>query len=248
VQEAWYVRYYRERFAEEREPFDEADTLDQVDFVEGALGITPPGRVLDLACGWGRHSHLLAERGYDVVGLDLSDTFLRMGHTEEGDAVSWVRADMRSVPLRAGCFDAVICLWNSFGYFSESDNTRVIAEVARLVAPGGCFLLDTTNRDFLLTWGVLGQDWSREGEAHVLRSRQLDPLTGVLHNEVLILEPDGHRRSYEMRIRCYTFPELRRLFTEAGLRVRLPVYGGYDLAETLTLDSYQMVVVAEKGV
>jgi hypothetical protein len=141
----------------------------------------------------------------------------------------------------------VICLWNSFGYFSESDNSQVVAEVARLMVPGGYFLLDITNRDFLLTWGVLGQDWSHEREAHVLRSRQLDPLTGVLHNKVLILEPDGRRRSYEMRIRCYTFPELERLLTEAGLKVRLPVYGAYDLTEMLSLDSYQMVVVARKG-
>lgn len=248
MQEPWYVRYYRERFTEEREPFDEAATLAQVDFVERALGMTPPARVLDLACGWGRHSHLLAERGYNVVGLDLSETFLRTGRADGDHGIDWVRADMRSLPLRDGCFDAVVCLWNSFGYFSESGNTQVAGEVARLLVPWGGFLLDITNRDFLLTWGVLGQDWSKEGEAHILRSRQLDPLTSVLHNQVLILESDGLRRSYEMRVRCYTFPELRRLLAGEGLEVELPVYGGYDLAEMLSLDSYQMIVVARKGI
>jgi SAM-dependent methyltransferase len=247
VEEPWYVRYYRERFAEEYEPFDEATTQTQVDFAESALGLSPPARILDLACGWGRHSRPLAERGYDVVGLDLNEVFLRVGRSTGQDGVSWVCGDMRRLPFSAGCFHAVICLWNSFGYFDDMGNSHVVQEVARLLVPGGGFLLDIPNRDFLLTWRVLGQDWGQEGEAHILRSRQLDPLTSVLHNATLILSPDGRSRRYEMRIRCYTFPELRRLLAGAGLEAKPPVFGGYDLTEKLSLDSYQMIAVAHKG-
>ena len=59
MEEPWWVRYYRERFLEEYEPFDEADTLAPVRFVERALGPSPSARRLDLACGWGRHSRPL---------------------------------------------------------------------------------------------------------------------------------------------------------------------------------------------
>jgi len=94
---------------------------------------------------------------------------------------------------------------------------------------------------------VLGQDWAQEGEAYVLRSRRLDPLTSVLHNETLILKPDGARRRYEMRIRCYTLPELRQMLAKAGLWAGFSVYGSYDRTEELSLDSYQMLVVAHKA-
>jgi SAM-dependent methyltransferase len=218
-----------------------------VDFLENALELNPPARILDLACGWGRHSRRLAERGYEVLGLDLSEVFLQKGRAAGAEGAAWVCGDMRALPFPAGCFDAVICLWNSFGYFDEAGNRQVMREVSRLLVPGGGFLLDTTNRDFLLTWGVLGQDWSRQGECHILRSRRLDPLTSVLHNETLILSSDGSNRSYDMWIRCFTFPELRRMLVAERLEVQLPVYGGYDLAEPLSLDSYQMIVAARKG-
>jgi len=246
VDEPWYVRYYRERFLEEYEPFDGAATEAQVGFVERVLRLSPPARILDLACGLGRHSRPLAQRGHEVVGLDLNEAFLRAGRAMGQGEVSWGCGDMRRPPFPADCFDAVICLWNSFGYFDDAGNSQVVQEIARLLAPGGGLLLDIPNRDFLLTQGVLGQDWSREGETYVLRSRRLNPLTSVLHNETLILGSDASCRRYEMRIRCYTFPEVQELLAEAGLEVEPPVYGGYDPLEKLSLDSYQMIVVARR--
>jgi SAM-dependent methyltransferase len=246
VRDAWYVRYYRERFVEEYEPFDEADTSAQVDFAERALSLSISARILDLACGWGRHSRPLADRGYEVVGLDLSEAFLRSGRAVRESGVGWVNGDMRWLPFPDCHFDAVICLWNSFGYFDDRGNSQVVQEVSRVLVPEGRLLLDIPNRDFLISYNVLGQDWGQEGDTYVLRSRRLDPLTGVLHNQTVILGPDGSKRQYEMRIRCYTFPELHHLLAGAGLATGETAYGGYDLARKLSLDSYQMVVVARK--
>jgi len=158
VGEPWYIRYYRERFLEEYEPFDEATTQAQVDFVEDALGLSPPARLLDLACGWGRHSRPLAERGYEVVGLDLNEAFLRAGCATGQGKVSWVYGDMRWLPFPTGCFDAVVCLWNSFGYFDDEGNSQVVQEAARLLAPGG-LLLDIPTLNFGDCWS--GQSWKR---------------------------------------------------------------------------------------
>lgn len=246
VPEPWFVRYYREWFAEDHEPFDDATTSAQVDFIEEALDLHASARILDLACGWGRHSRILAKHGYEVVGLDLSEEFLRTGRSESESILTWICGDMRSLPFRAESFDAVICLWNSFGYFDEVGNEQVLREVSRLLVPDGRFLLDTANRDFLLSWGVLGQDWMPEGDRIILRSRQLDPLTSVLHSETLIIDPDGENRSYQMRIQCFTFPELKRMLAAEQLEVTHPVCGNYDVSEPLALDSYQMIVTARK--
>jgi SAM-dependent methyltransferase len=247
AEQPWYIRYYQERFAEEYEPFDEATTQAQVDFVESVLRLSPPARILDLACGWGRHSRPLGQRGYDVVGLDLSPAFLRAAGAAQQSGTSWVRGDMRWLPFASASFDVVICLWNSFGYFDDAGNRQVVREASRLLVPGGALLLDIPNRDFLLGWRVLGRDWNQEGEAHVLRSRRLDPLSSVLHNETMILRSDGSSQRYDMHVRCYTFPELRGLLASEGLEADPSVFGEYDLAEGLSLDSYQLIVVARKG-
>jgi SAM-dependent methyltransferase len=153
---------------------------------------------------------------------------------------------MRWLPLDDDHFDAAICLWNSFGYFDDAGNDQVVSEIARVLAPGGRLVLDVPNRDFLVSFGVLGRDWEQDGESYVLRSRQLEPSTSVLRNDTLVLAPDGGRRAYQMRIRCYTLPELRRLLASSGLEVNSETYGEYDESQKLSMNSYQIIVAARK--
>ena len=85
------------------------------------LALPPEGRILDLACGYGRIAVPLARRGFQVTGLDLSKPLLAIAReraAQAGVTVEWRRADMRDIPSEwSGQFDAVISIWNSFGYF-----------------------------------------------------------------------------------------------------------------------------------
>ena len=94
-------------------------------------------RVLDLACGTGRVAIPLAGRGYAVSGLDISDRVLQVAR-HEAPELDLRRGDMRDLPWEGGSFDAVVNILTAFGYFpTQAEDERVLAEVARVLAPGG---------------------------------------------------------------------------------------------------------------
>lgn len=103
--------------------------------------------MLDLCCGPARHAAPLAERGYHVLGLDLDDAALRDAR-RRAPAATFVRGDMRRLPLASSSMDAVLCMWQSFGHFDADTNIAALAEMARVLRPGGRLLLDLYHRDF----------------------------------------------------------------------------------------------------
>ncbi|HEX2188182.1 MAG TPA: class I SAM-dependent methyltransferase, partial [Longimicrobiaceae bacterium] len=141
-----FVRIYRDFLTPER-------TLREVEGVLEVLDLPPGARVLDLACGWGRHSVELARSGFRVTGIDLSPTLLVRARKRAGAAgveVEWVRGDMRE-PGRAGEFDAVLSLYSSLGYFlSDEEDLRVLRGAREALRPGGTFLLETMHRDHVV--------------------------------------------------------------------------------------------------
>lgn len=134
-----YFDIYRNK---EAEAFEEGPAL------AGLLGLPPGALVLDLPCGWGRLSPFLAARGHAVVGGDLSLRNLRRRAEEHpGPAV---RLDLRRLPFRSACADAVLCAYTSWGYFATAEeNQAQLDGFARLLKPGGVLLLDLVGRAFL---------------------------------------------------------------------------------------------------
>src|SRR4249920_974123 len=141
-----YLRIYKPMLTPDR-------TEKEVDFIASSLGLPKGARVLDLACGFGRHAIGMAERGYRVVGLDFNPNYLEIGEAQAHEAhveVEWREGDMRRLPFTSE-FDGVYSFFTSFGYFSDAENEDVLAGVGKALKPGSCFLLDLMNRDWLLT-------------------------------------------------------------------------------------------------
>lgn len=107
--------------------------------------------VIDLGCGWGRHSRLLAAAGYQVIGIDRDPAALAEARRLAGperSAIRYVEHDMRRLAdlgLRA---DAVVSLWQSFGYFDAATNAAVLGQIAGCLRPGGRLVLDLYHRGF----------------------------------------------------------------------------------------------------
>jgi SAM-dependent methyltransferase len=108
--------------------------------------LAPGAHVLDLCCGPGRHAAPLSDAGYRVTGLDRDAAALHDAGRSAPRA-SFVRADMRRLPLAAAGVDAVICMWQSFGHFDADTNLAVLAELHRVTMPNGTLILDLYNRD-----------------------------------------------------------------------------------------------------
>jgi ubiquinone/menaquinone biosynthesis C-methylase UbiE len=113
--------------------------------VGGYLGTRQ--RVLDAGCGYGRMSGLLRDRGYQVVGMDLSESLLRSGRDSlapgEKPRVPFVVGNMIQLPFKAGCFDAVVCLWSAFQeILGPLHQTAVLAGFHRVLDAGGLCLIE----------------------------------------------------------------------------------------------------------
>lgn len=141
----WYVTAFEEGYATlyAHRDFDSAAREARFLADQGVRG-----RVLDLCCGFGRHALALRELGREVFGLDLSEALLRQARTDPRTrelSRRFVRGDARSLPFTTGCFDSVVVLFSSFGYFGPSGDARMLGEVARVARTGGLVVLDLMN-------------------------------------------------------------------------------------------------------
>jgi ubiquinone/menaquinone biosynthesis C-methylase UbiE len=220
-------------------------TRAQVEFAIQALRLAPGARVLDIACGVGRHSIELARRGYHVTGLDLSPTLLKIAAERAeraGVQVNWVRADMRQIPFSQE-FDAAFNIFSSWGYLeTEEEDQKVLASVARALKPGGALLLETAHRDWLIRH-FQARSWSEGIGVLVMEERVLDLLSSRLLDTWTAIYEDGRQRRWQINTRLYTAAELRRMLESAGFRLSQS-FGGYDGAP-LTLESSRLILVGE---
>lgn len=224
-------------------------TGDEVDFVLERLDPEPGARILDVACGHGRHSLELARRGYRVMGVDISDSSLELARTRAAHErldVELVQGDMRELPWR-GEFDGAINVWSAWGYFAdEADDERASAAVAGALKPGARFLLDTFNPIVLGSARFQPKGWDELGDGRlVLEERSYDAEKGRNDAVWTVVKPDGSRRRLESSVRAYTCQELAAQLSRAGL-VPLSVHGGWDGA-AFTRETWRMIVTAERA-
>ena len=245
----WYVGAYDEHYYETYgQEFTSDQTRIDVDGVVALLGLTPGIHVLDLCCGFGRHSLELARRGFQVTGLDLSPDLLRHARETadaEGLAVNWVQSDMRDIPMPAEPYDAVLMLFSSLGVFdTDDDEARVVQAAAQVLKPGGVILIDTINRELMLRrWMPLR--WQERPDGTLLLNKmRLDLLTGTWHSQEIIVRPDGRRFEDRHRLRFWTYTELAALLARGGFTA-LQGFGGVD-GSRYTWDSHRMVVTARR--
>lgn len=206
-------------------------------------GCEPPADVLDAACGFGRHSRVLARAGYRVVGLDRSPVLLaEAGRCSEGDeGPTWVQGDYRELPFQAESFDVVVNLFSSFGFFGEGGDSQVLAEFRRVLRPGKALVLETLHRDRLMAV-FREQDWEQLPDGAVrLDRRAFDPVSGVVESDLTFWPRGGEPMTVDYRLRLYTATELARMAAEAGF-AETAFFGGPD-GGPLTRES-RLVLVA----
>ncbi len=217
----------------------------EVAFVERALGLTEPSDVLDLCCGPGRHSVRLALRGHHVTGVDISAYNLEKAAERAAEFavdVTWCEGDMRATGLGESSQDAAINMFTAFGFFDDAGNQRVLEEVARVLRPGGRFLVDLVNRDSLMRRHQPRMWNERHNGALLFQEHAFDSATGSQTTKWNIIKADGERISQSFTVRVYTLQELEVRMALAGLEVE-DAWGGLDGSE-LTMDSHRLVVLA----
>lgn len=207
------------------------------------LELTLGTRLLDIACGIGRHSRALAAHGFAVCGIDYTSAYLQKARETPTDA-HFLRGDMRRLPFRNAAFDAAINLFTSFGYFEDDrDNHAALHEMARVLRPGGRLLLDIQNRDGIAQT-FQAQGWSEIPGGYLLEDRHWDCRNGRTETTWTFVRQGKNLVSYRVSVRVYTCTEIERMLDTAGLDV-IEIAGSWE-GDPLTMDSRRQIVTARK--
>lgn len=219
----WYERYFcADYWTYAAAEYTERRTAAEVDYLANVLAEhSPAWRVLDLGCGIGRHAVGLAQRGFEVIGLDVSAWALRRARAAAraaGVTVELHRADLlRDRDWRVGTVDAAICV-QAFGWGSDDDQSRMLRTLRSMLRPGGLLVLDHSNVSAILRAYQPESLIEVDGTTfHFLR--RYDAVTGRSGGELWVRRPDGSQAVYPDDVRLYQPPELSALLGRAGFTV-----------------------------
>ena len=178
-------------------------------FIQRHLPVAEFPRLLDIPCGIGRHAGPLAALGYDVVGGDRSAAALALARQQYPE-VEFREMDLFDLGAVGRIFDAVLCLWQSFGYGRPEENQRVLADMSSLVRPGGRVLLDVYNADAAARLPAAATE---ERGGRVVRTRRSWKDRRLCVELEYSDSDEIDRHEWEV----YTPSELRRMGAEIGL-------------------------------
>lgn len=222
-----------------------AGTVQEIDFISRVLNLPPQASILDLYCGYGRHAIELAKLGYQVTGIDATADFLDIASQKAKEAkvdVVFVQQDMRELNYWEE-FDAVINMFAAFGYFSDEENAQVLERVANSLRPGGLFLIDLLNREWMVR-NNLNRYWRHPNGEYVL-SYKVELQQGITTmKRQLINQVTGVKTQYEFVLRTYSLTEMTNILQHAGLKVKT-TYGGFDSCP-YNADAQRMIILAQK--
>lgn len=198
------------------------------------LGLQEGQRLLDVPCGYGRHSVQLAARGFDVTGIDINSFFL--DKAAEAARSRGVSLKLRSQDMRSLDYDqefgAVLNLCYSFGFFrSEEENMRVLENFYKALKPGGKYLMNTDVNMPRVRQGTYKFNEERElvnGGKLIIRERY-NPATRRMDGVWTVSSSDGTEQTNDYSVRVYEEDEFRDLCLKAGFS-SCQVYSSWSAA------------------
>jgi len=208
---------------EHKKYFSHQQLKKDVDFLISALKLKKTDRILDLACGHGRHTIELKKKGFDIEGLDFSNHLLEIAEEQARQKnlkINFYKQDIHKINLQKK-YDKIFLFFSEFGLF---DAEKALKNTAKILKDNGLFLLDCDN-----VFRVV-----RYLTKHPRAPYQFDFIKMELKE----------KRKSGKGVRYYTFPELERFFNNNKLRV-FSIYGNYE-KEKLNINSKRMIIVGKK--
>ncbi|MEO9965679.1 MAG: class I SAM-dependent methyltransferase [Reichenbachiella sp.] len=235
----WFNTIYYHILYKHRDHEEAAAFLDQL---IAYFQPNPDAKILDLACGKGRHSIYLNQKGFDVTGVDLSEENVKFARTKANDTLHFAVHDMRNVYADEK-FDYVFNLFTSFGYFdSKDENLSVIDATIKSLKPNGKFLLDFLNPYVVVNNLIHEEDKTIENiHFNIRRSYTEDEF--ILKN----IEVDDHGQHYEFqeKVKAIRRTDFLDYFNRINLKV-IDIFGDYELSEYRKEESSRLIFVLEK--
>ena len=224
--------------------YEHRDDKEAAGFIDKIFSFLVPGtgsRILDLACGTGRHTIYMNSKGFEVTGVDLSEKMIMKARAREENGPEFYIHDMRKV-FRVNYFDMICSFFTSFGYFANTkDNIRTLRSVAAGLKDNGTFLLDYLNPLVVVEKLVASEskvlgDWSVEIERRNVDDRIVKTMRWKQGDTV---------QTFEERVSLFERKQLEQMLEVSGLSM-LHVFGDYDLNNYDAQSSDRMIILARK--
>jgi len=231
---SWFDTPYYHILYKDRD-YSEAQAF--MDNLTNYLNLPENGKILDLACGKGRHSIYLNELGYNVTGVDLSEQSINHAKQFENQSLKFAVHDMTK-PFPE-TFDAVFNLFTSFGYFEDDEcNLRTIKAIKAELNEFGFGVIDFMNSEYIIDNLVLEDTKTVEG-IDFLQQRRLE--NGYIIKDISFTI-NGEPYKFQERVKAFTLKDFEILFEKAGVHL-LDVFGDYKLRNYFPKTSERLIMI-----
>jgi 2-polyprenyl-3-methyl-5-hydroxy-6-metoxy-1,4-benzoquinol methylase len=229
-------------------------TMGECDFIEREIGFNKSIKILDIGCGTGRHAIELSKRGYNVTGIDLSDSLLSRAKEKakkQGLKLDFLKYDARDLPFNNE-FHLVIMLCEGAFCLMETDemNYEILRNATNSLKEHGKLIFTTLNALFPLYHSVEEFCASNTGLGNATyRSNTFDLMTFRDHNITEVEDDGGNKKKLECNERYYVPSEITWLLKTleyTNIEIFGAKLGAFSRKDELTTEDFEMLVVAEK--
>jgi SAM-dependent methyltransferase len=225
----------------------EHDEKEAATFINRLLQHLQPAekaRLLDVACGRGRHSKLLAAKGFDVTGIDIAPASIAIAKQNENAHLHFYEHDMRQ-PFWVNYFDYAFNFFTSFGYFrTEREHYNAIRSIAQSLKTNGTLVLDYLNVHYAEDHLVHKQE-KKVGNVNYYLTKWFDE---THFYKKVVIEDDNQEVPVEFteKVAKLTMGDFNDMFAFHNLQIQ-EVFGDYNLGGYDVKDSPRMILVAKKN-
>ncbi len=201
------------------------------------LNLPEKAKVLDLACGKGRHSIYLNQLGFDVLGVDLSENSIAIANKNANDTLHFKVHDMR-IPFEEK-YDAIFNLFTSFGYFeNETDNLKTLESIRESLSEYGFGVIDFMNSTHVIANLVPNETKTvDEIEFHIKRYHE----SGFIFKEI-DFKANNEKFHFVEKVRALTLQDFQNIMETAGIYL-LDIFGDYKLKKFHKTESERLIMI-----
>lgn len=231
---SWFDTPYYHILYKERND-DEAQLL--MDNLTQYLNLPDEAKILDLACGKGRHAIYLNTLDYDVTGADLSENSIAEASKFANDKLHFKVHDMRE-PFEEK-YDAIFNLFTSFGYFEDdADNYKTLKAIHNSLTETGFAVLDFMNVDYVLANLVPEEVKTVDGiDFHIKRYLK----DGHIYKEI-DFEDQGKKYHFTEKVQALRLEDFEQMMEKAGIYL-LDLFGDYKLRNFYKTQSERLIMI-----
>jgi SAM-dependent methyltransferase len=241
--ETWFDTPYYHILYKDRD-FAEAENF--ITLLVNYLDLSKDKKIIDLACGKGRHSVFLNKMGYKVIGLDLSQKSIEHNKKFENSTLKFDVHDMREEifgELPTEKVDAVFNLFTSFGYFEEeNDDRKVFKSISNILKENGVFVLDFLNSKWVENTLVEKEKTVKNGIEFTIKKK--------IENQHIIKDiafaDRGKNYNFFEKVKLHTLEEINNYAEEFGFK-RIKIFGDYHLNDFEEENSPRCINIFKKN-